>query len=179
MKKCYIFDLDGTLADSMGWWYSSFSEDERCDEERMNEVRRLMKTRYADIIGPKSGALELLELLRSRGVRMCIASATDKWVSEPFMKKYGLEKYFEFYIDCTEAGARKDKPDIYLQAAQRLGASPEECVVVEDSAYCAETAHNAGFTVVGVYDKNTAPRGDVSEFADIFVQELDEYIKMI
>ena len=159
MKKYYIFDLDGTLADSMGWWYSSFSEDERCDEERMNEVRRLMKTRYADIIGPKSGALELLELLRSRGVRMCIASATDKWVSEPFMKKYGLEKYFEFYIDCTEVGARKDKPDIYFQAAQRLGASPEECVVVEDSAYCAETAHNAGFTVVGVYQDDIEAGG--------------------
>ncbi len=179
MKKYYIFDLDGTLADSMGWWYSSFSEDERYDEERMNEVRRLMKTRYADIIVPKPGALELLELLRSRGVKMCIASATDKWVSEPFMKKYGLEKYFEFYIDCTGAGAHKDKPDIYLQAAERLGASVEECVVVEDSAYCAETAHNAGFTVVGVYDKNTAPRGDVSRFADIFVRELDEYIRMI
>lgn len=179
MKKYYIFDLDGTLADSMGWWYSSFSEDERYDEEHVNEVRRLMQKRYAEIIEPKPGALELLELLRERGVKMCIASATDRWVSEPFMKKYGLEKYFEFYIDCTEAGAHKNKPDIYLKAAQRLGASVEECVVVEDSAYCAETAHGAGFAVVGVFDKNTAPRGDVSEFADIFVRELDEYIRMI
>ena len=106
---------------------------------------------------------------------MCIASATDRWVSEPFMKKFGLDRFFRFYLDCTEAGAHKDKPDIFLQAAQRLGASIAECTVVEDSAYCAETAHNAGFRVIGIYDPNTAPRGDVSQFADVFIRELVEF----
>ena len=46
---------------------------------------------------------------------------------------------------------------------------------VEDSAYCAETAHNAGFRVIGIYDPNTAPRGDVSQFADVFIRELAEF----
>lgn len=121
-----------------------------------------MKEKYAEIIQPRPGALELLERLYSEGAVMCIASATDRWVSEPFMKKFGLDRFFRFYLDCTEAGAHKDKPDIFLQAAQRLGASIAECTVVEDSAYCAETAHNAGFRVIGIYDPNTAPRGDVS-----------------
>ena len=91
------------------------------------------------------------------------------------MKKFGLDRFFRFYLDCTEAGAHKEKPDIYLQAAERLGAAPSECVVVEDSAYCAETAHNAGFYVVGVYDENTAPRGDVSQFSDVFIRSLTEF----
>ena len=56
-----------------------------------------------------------------------------------------------------------------------LGASIAECTVVEDSAYCAETAHNAGFRVIGIYDPNTAPRGDVSQFADVFIRELAEF----
>lgn len=175
MKKYYIFDLDGTLADSMGYWYDNFTEGEKCNDERMDLIRRGMLDKYADIIQPKPGAIVLLERLKERGAVMCIASATDRWVSEPFMKKFGLEKYFEFYLDCTEAGARKDKPDIYLRAAERLGAEISDCVVVEDAAYCAETARGAGFFVVGVYDKNTAPRGDVSEFSNIFITRLADF----
>ena len=38
--KYYIFDLDGTLADSMGYWYGSFREDERYDHERMQQDRK-------------------------------------------------------------------------------------------------------------------------------------------
>ena len=175
MKKYYIFDLDGTLADSMGWWYGSFTAEQRFDEEHMNAVRHAMKQRYGEIIQPKPGALELLERLYSMGAVMCLASATDRWVSLPFTEKFGIDRYFRFYLDCTEAGAQKNKPDIYLQAAERLGAEPGECVVVEDSAYCAETAHNAGFLVVGVYDENTAPRGDVSQFSDVFIRSLEDF----
>lgn len=175
MKKYYIFDLDGTLADSMGWWYGSFTVEECSDEQRMDAVRRSMKEKYADTITLKPGAAELLEKLYEQGAQMCIASATDRWVSEPLMKKFGLDRFFRFYLDCTEAGAHKEKPDIYLKAAERLGAAPSECVVVEDSAYCAETAHNAGFYVVGVYDENTAPRGDVSQFSDVFIRSLTEF----
>ena len=175
MKKYYIFDLDGTLADSMGYWYGDFPLEGVPAIERMNEIRRIMYRNYAEVIKPKPGAVELLERLKAAGAVMCIASATDKWVSEPFMEKFGLNRFFEFYIDCTEVRARKDDPEIYLEAARRLGADISECVVAEDAAYCAETAHNAGFFVVGIYDENTAPRGDVSEFSDCFITSLDDF----
>ena len=159
----------------MGYWYGSFTPEDLGSEERMEEVRRSMKEKYATIIRPRPGALEVLERLRQQGAEMCIASATDRWVSQPFTEKYDIDRYFRFYLDCTTAGAHKDKPDIYLQAAARLGASPEECVVVEDSAYCAKTAHNAGFFVVGIYDVNTAPRGDVSQYSDIFIRTMESF----
>lgn len=175
MKKFYIFDLDGTIADSMGYWYGSFTSQDLGNEERMMDVRRSMKQKYADIIQPKPGALEALEKLHAAGAEMCIASATDRWVSQPFTEKFNIDRYFRFYLDCTKAGAHKDKPDIYLQAAARLGAKPSECVVVEDAAYCAETAHGAGFYVIGIYDVNTAPRGDVSAFSDVFIRTMEDF----
>ena len=173
--KYYIFDLDGTIADSMGYWYGSFTPQDLADEERMQAVRLGMKEKYGTVIQPKPGALHVLEVLGSRGAEMCIASATDRWVSQPFTEKFDIDRYFRFYLDCTEAGAHKDKPDIYLQAAKRLGCAPEECAVVEDSAYCARTARSAGFQVVGIYDVNTAPRGDVSEFANVFIRSMEEF----
>lgn len=176
MRKYYIFDLDGTLADSMGYWYGSFTEDELYDEQKMTDVRHLMRDNYERVILLKPCARELLEYLRDKDVKMCIASATDSWVSKPFLEKYRLNELFEFYIDCTEAGAAKDRPDIYLAAAERLGAEPSECVVAEDSAYCAETAKRAGFYVVGLYDKNTAPNGDVREYSDVFFESLSEWL---
>ena len=175
MKKYYIFDLDGTIADSMGYWYGSFTPEDLENDDRMAVVRRGMKEKYATVIAPKPGALAVLDRLHKQGAEMCIASATDRWVSLPFTEKYDIDRYFRFYLDCTGAGAHKDKPDIYLQAAQRLGANPSECVVVEDGAYCAQTAHNAGFFVVGIYDVNTAPRGDVSRYSDIFIRSMEEF----
>ena len=142
--KYYIFDLDGTLADSMGYWYGSFREDERYDHERMQQVRLAMKEKYAEIIQPRPGALELLERLYSEGAVMCIASATDRWVSEPFMKKFGLDRFFRFYLDCTEAGAHKDKPDIFLQAAQRLARRLRITQASGSSGYTTRTPRPAG-----------------------------------
>ena len=175
MKKYYIFDLDGTLAVSMGYWYGNFQLEGLQGEQRMDEIRRIMYRNYAELIQPKPGAVQLLERLKASGAVMCIASATEKAVSAPFMEKFRLNSFFEFYLDCAQVGARKDKPDIYLEAARRLGADISDCVVVEDAAYCAETARNAGFSVVGIYDPNTAPRGDVSEFSDWFITKLADF----
>ena len=43
------------------------------------------------------------------------------------------------------------------------------------SEMCIRDRHNAGFRVIGIYDPNTAPRGDVSQFADVFIRELAEF----
>ena len=64
----------------------------------------------------------------------------------------GMMRYFEFLLCCDDVGAGKDKPDIYLESARRMGLAVEETVVFEDSLYCVRTAKGAGFRVVGVLD---------------------------
>ena len=84
-------------------------------------------------------------------------------------------EHMEFYIDCFEVGAFKNKPDIYLIAAERLGADVSECAVFEDAEYCAKTAHEAGFYVVGVYDRQSASEGDCSKYSDMYIRSFSDF----
>lgn len=169
-KKYYIFDLDGTLCDSMGWWRH---ETEHIDNFRdftlMESAYGKMREHYRSEVELKPGVREFLEKARGDGVKMCIATGTRRDTAEPFLERTGLLDFMEFYIDCHEVGRFKEHPDIYLLSAERLGADIAECVVFEDSDYSAETAKKAGFYVVGIIDEVTALDGDVGRFSDITI----------
>lgn len=172
MKKFYIFDMDGTLASSMSFWRKECAVGSDDDWE---SIFQRMKKHYAEEVEIKEGVLDFLKKASSQGIKMCIATATRRDIAQPFLEKTGIMEFMEFYIDCIEIGAFKEKPDIFLQSAERLGAEVSECVVFEDSPHAAETAKGAGFYVVGVYDPVTVNDGDIKPYVDEYVEDWRDY----
>ena len=87
----------------------------------------------------KEGVALYLDRLRRDGVRMCVASATALPLMKACLDRLGVLDYFDFLLSCEEVGWGKDRPDVYHEAARRLGASPGEIAVYEDALGAAKT----------------------------------------
>ena len=208
--KYGIFDMDGTLVDSMGVWNRASEEYliscgvEKPDREIldravpmtmpetagylirqfgldstpervMEEINGVMERHYRTDIPLKPGAKEVLERLRAAGVSMCVASSTSPRLIDACLRRLGVRDCFQFLLSAEEVGAGKDKPDIYLEAARRLGSAPENTVVFEDVIFAARTAKAAGFTVAAVYDDSSRDSQEsLRETADFYLTHWDD-----
>lgn len=195
MIKGIIFDLDGTLLDSMGMW---FDIDRRflmecgvedppesiswkvkqmtietaaeylvrefglgmTPEQVIRRIGELVREEYLHNIPLKKGAAELLRFLDEKGIPYGVATATYKELAEAALKRCGVYDRLRFLLTDREYPNGKGFPDIFLGAAELLGAEPAEVLVAEDSIHCVETANNAGFVTAAVYDEASAKEWD-------------------
>jgi HAD superfamily hydrolase (TIGR01509 family) len=99
---------------------------------------------------PMPGIRQLLETLAQSGVPTAIASTSGaRWVV-PSVERLGLANYFRAIVTGDDVIRRKPAPDVYLEAARRLGAEPGRAVAIEDSAPGVAAATAAGMKVVAI-----------------------------
>ena len=206
-KKFAIFDMYGTLIDSMGFWKNLATEyltargvaeipaqileqirpmtmSESADMFKREfgltgdpeaEMNAMMDAHYRNDIPLKPGVREYLEDLHRQGVRMCVASATAEHLMESCLTRLGVRQYFEFLLSCETVGAGKRSPLVYQEAARRLGTVPGEIAVYEDALYAVQTAKEAGFHVVAVYDDSAAGNWQrIEEHSDAVILNWEE-----
>lgn len=96
------------------------------------------------------GAIDLLELLKEKGMKIALASASRN--SEFLLRAMGIKQYFDVIVDPAGIKNGKPAPDIFLKAAELLGLAPGECIGIEDAYAGIESIKRAGMTAVGVGD---------------------------
>lgn len=132
-----------------------------------------------DGIDPMPGAHRLIESLKKGGVKTAVASSSIPGDIERVLKQIGLFDEFDSIVSGSEVEHSKPAPDIFLEAARRIGADPSRCIVLEDAEAGVKAAKSAGMFVIAVPNKYTS-HNDFSK-ADVVVNSLEElnYRKLI
>ncbi|MGN0618875.1 MAG: HAD family hydrolase [Ruminiclostridium sp.] len=92
----------------------------------------------------KKGFVELSDYLISRGIRSVVATSSMHEEAQFCLKQAGIGDRFDFIVGGDEIENGKPAPDIFLKAAEKAGASPDECVIFEDSSNGVRAALAAG-----------------------------------
>ncbi len=95
---------------------------------------------------------ELLQHFQEKHLACAVASSTESSTVQARLEMACLLPYFQQIIGGEMAGHSKPEPDIFLLAAKRLGKSPKECIVLEDSENGVRAAAKAGCTVICIPD---------------------------
>jgi HAD superfamily hydrolase (TIGR01509 family) len=111
-------------------------------------VQRQMKER----IPVKPGVVELLDHLAAQGLPLAIATSAGRATAERNLGRAGLLERFAALAARDDVEHPKPAPDLYLEAARRLGVAPQRCVAFEDSSIGILAAHAAGMRAVMVID---------------------------
>lgn len=143
-------------------------------QEIMNGINSLAEIHYREKVIPKPGIPQFLADLKEKGVRMCIATASDKYLIEAALQRCGISQYFSEIFTCTSVGHGKDEPVIYRKALEHLGTKKCETVVFEDSLHAVKTAKNDGFTVSAVFDTYEKEQDAVKRLSDFYITDFSD-----
>ena len=145
-------------------------------EQVMEGLSTMLRNFYFYEVKAKPGALELLENVRAAGLKITAATSSPREHIERAFERNGILGYIERIFTNAEVGSSKHSPEIYNAAAQYMGTAAGETLVFEDSLYALQTASNAGYLTVGVFDaKGEADQESLRKISDIYITELKDF----
>jgi HAD superfamily hydrolase (TIGR01509 family) len=142
-------------------------------EDISGAVVARLQTVYREHLKLMPGAREAVDRLGTRWP-LGVASSANKPLIELALELSRLRAYFGAAVSSEEVPRGKPAPDVYLEAARRLGAEPRECAAIEDSTNGLLSAHAAGMKVIAVPDPRYPPSQEALDVADLRLESLCE-----
>lgn len=167
-----------TLKDAMYYMHAVYNIG-NSGEQLLDTANETMRKFYSQEVKLKKGVLSFLEYCHAKGIKMCIASATEINLIKIAARHCNIEKYFTNILSCAEIGKGKDEPDIYLKALQCLGTTVEESCIFEDSHVAINTADKLGLKTVGIYDEYNYGHEEIQKIATVYIDKGETLEKLI
>jgi HAD superfamily hydrolase (TIGR01509 family) len=138
-----------------------------------DEVVQRMLERYRAQLPLIPGAVEAVRRIGA-AFRLGVASSSNRPLIEAVLVGAGITDLFEAVVSSEEVARGKPAPDVYLEAARRLGLEPAQAAAVEDSANGIRAAHAAGMRVLALPNQHYPPPPEALALADVVVGSADE-----
>jgi HAD superfamily hydrolase (TIGR01509 family) len=144
------------------------------DPETINRdvVERMLEA-YRRELPLLPGAVEAVRRMAA-AFPLALASSSNREIFEAVLELAGLRDCFRVTVSSEEVARGKPAPDVYFEAARRLGIAPERCAAVEDSHSGIRAAKAAGMRVVAIPNPSYPPDEEALALADLTIASLDE-----
>ena len=142
-------------------------------EEISAMVVRRLETLYRERLPLVPGAIEAVRRIGERW-RLAIASSSNRELIDVFLELTETAELFRVSVSSEEVAGGKPAPDVYLEAARRLGVAPGACAGIEDSENGIRSAAAAGMRVVAIPNSVYPPSDEALSQAAVVLSSLDE-----
>ena len=142
-------------------------------EEISAEVARRLEATYREELPLIDGATEAVARLAERWP-LAVASSSNRPIIDLVLELSGLDRFFRATVSSEEVSRGKPAPDVYLEAARRLGADPERSAAVEDSSSGILSARAAGMRVVAIPNMRFPPGEEALAAEDVVIPSIGE-----
>ncbi|MET3917549.1 beta-phosphoglucomutase family hydrolase [Variovorax sp. OAS795] len=189
--EALIFDMDGTMIDSMPWHARSWVEfvarhgltldvtdilarttgrtgaecmrelferdlsDAEC-QALVHEKEEIYRAMFSDNFTEVAGFTAFAKAAVARGLKVAVGTAGDRHNIEFAMSRLKMDPLPLAIVGGDEGFAGKPTPEIFLEAARRIGVAPARCIVFEDAPFGIEAARRGGMRAVAVCSTHTA-----------------------
>jgi HAD superfamily hydrolase (TIGR01509 family) len=142
--------------------------------EQINEavVQRMLEA-YERQLPLIDGAVDAVQRL-ARTYPLGLASSSNRALIDAVLRTAGLESCFAATVSSEEVARGKPAPDVYLEAARRLGVEPTSCAAVEDSHGGIRSAKAAEMRVIAIPNPSYPPDDESLAQADVVLHSLAE-----
>ena len=138
-----------------------------------DDVVRLMLERYRQQLPLIDGAADAVKRIAARWP-LGLASSSNRTLIDAVLDLSGLGRYFAVTVSSEEVAHGKPAPDVYLEAARRLGVDPARCAAIEDSHGGIRSAKSAGMRVVAIPNATYPPDDEALALADVVLGSIAE-----
>ena len=142
------------------------------DEINAEVVRRMLE-RYHGELPLLDGAVDAVRALAA-SYPLAVASSSNRPLIDAVLETAGIAECFVATVSSEEVPRGKPSPDVYLEAARRLGVAPRECAAVEDSGNGIRAAKTAGMMVIAYPNAHYPPDAETLGSADVVIEALGE-----
>jgi HAD superfamily hydrolase (TIGR01509 family) len=149
-------------------------------DQMVNIMNEIVFAEYEKNITLKDSAEEFIRHIKEKGIKTAVVTNSTRKLVDAVLKSNNAEGLFDIIMTFEDSKEGDKNPEFYLQAARKLGVSPDRCMVFEDRFIGIDSAKKAGMKTISVYDRFSQldffkARGYADQYIYSFADMLSEH----